>query len=248
MTTPTLRMPLPVGPFLLQPMLWFSGLFLLVDLSGFDLWLANTWFALEGQQWLLKDSFVASTLIHKGGRLLTQLGMLSLVIWFLIRCWQNKSLPTQDFSRVHNRYLGLLILSMLLSIGTVSVLKRFLPMDCPWDLSLFGGNMPLLSLWQARPAELPLTQCFPAGHAGSGYAWLALYFYLMAVRPCYQRLGLALGIGLGLVFGLAQQLRGAHFLSHDIASAAICYLIPALLFGKYCRFHTYQSLQIHTVL
>ena len=31
------------------------------------------------------------------------------------------------------------------------------------------------------------------------------------------------GLVIGISFGLAQQLRGAHFLSHDVWSAAICW-------------------------
>ena len=35
----------------------------------------------------------------------------------------------------------------------------------------------------------------------------------------------AVGLAAGAVFGLAQQLRGAHFLSHDIASLAVCWAV-----------------------
>jgi membrane-associated PAP2 superfamily phosphatase len=31
--------------------------------------------------------------------------------------------------------------------------------------------------------------------------------------------------GTGMVFGLSQQLRGAHFLSHDLWTAALCWLV-----------------------
>jgi hypothetical protein len=36
-------------------------------------------------------------------------------------------------------------------------------------------------------------------------------------------------LGLGLLFGTTQQLRGAHFLSHDIWTFALCWSINALL-------------------
>jgi len=36
-------------------------------------------------------------------------------------------------------------------------------------------------------------------------------------------LALPFGLLAGTVFGLAQQLRGAHFISHDVASLAVCW-------------------------
>jgi membrane-associated PAP2 superfamily phosphatase len=49
----------------------------------------------------------------------------------------------------------------------------------------------------------------------------------------WRLLGLAVGGGLGLLFGISQQLRGAHFLSHDVWTAGICWataLLTYLLF------------------
>ena len=36
---------------------------------------------------------------------------------------------------------------------------------------------------------------------------------------------LAIGLAAGLVFGISQQFRGAHFLSHDIWSLALCWYL-----------------------
>ena len=43
--------------------------------------------------------------------------------------------------------------------------------------------------------------------------------------------GLACGIFAGLVFGLAQQARGAHLLSHDVWSAMLAWLIPLSVYA-----------------
>ncbi len=34
-----------------------------------------------------------------------------------------------------------------------------------------------------------------------------------------------IGLVAGLIFGISQQLRGAHFLSHDLWSLTICWLV-----------------------
>jgi len=50
-----------------------------------------------------------------------------------------------------------------------------------------------------------------------------LYFFFLNAGPHLRWRGLAIGIAAGVVFGIAQQLRGAHFLSHDLWTAAICW-------------------------
>jgi len=103
-------------------------------------------------------------------------------------------------------------------------------MDCPWDLLRYGGHQPYIGLFSHRPADMPMTACFPAGHASAGYAWLSLYFFALLWRPAWRWTGLALGLGSGLLFGISQQLRGAHFLSHDLATALLCWLLSLGLY------------------
>jgi membrane-associated PAP2 superfamily phosphatase len=49
----------------------------------------------------------------------------------------------------------------------------------------------------------------------------------------WRRWGLFAGIALGLIFGLGQQLRGAHFFSHDVWTAAICWFIALGVYGVF---------------
>ena len=79
-----------------------------------------------------------------------------------------------------------------------------------------------------------LPQCqrppaFPPGHASAGYTWIASYFFFAAIRPQWRWAGLALGLGLGLTFGITQQFRGAHFLSHDLWTVMICWTVSFVL-------------------
>ena len=66
---------------------------------------------------------------------------------------------------------------------------------------------------------------------------MALYFVFRdrAPRLAYCRLGA--GVLFGLVFGLAQQSRGAHFISHDLCSALLAWFVPLTLyaFGFRCQ-------------
>lgn len=57
----------------------------------------------------------------------------------------------------------------------------------------------------------------------SGLWYLALYLFCLKVRPKWRWYGLVSGILMGLLFGVTQQARGAHFISHDLWTAAICW-------------------------
>src|SRR5207342_1086221 len=108
-----------------------------------------------------------------------------------------------------------------LSTGIVGALKATTNVDCPWDLAEFGGDRPYVSLFADRPDSLPRARCFPGAHASSGFAFLFGYFLLRDGARRRARWALAAAILLGVAFSVGQEARGAHFISHDLTSAAI---------------------------
>ncbi len=181
-----------------------------------DQWLADRLYAWEGHDWALRHAFLAEAVIHELGR------RISSVAWYGVALAWLLSLGMARMQHWRRPLLFLLIATSM-STGVVSALKHATGMDCPWDLARYGGARPFVSLFSARSSLLPHAACFPAGHASAGYAWVALYFFFAATRPRLRWLGLAIGLGAGLLFGITQQLRGAHFLSHDVAAFAICW-------------------------
>lgn len=184
--------------------------------GGDDQWIADRIFALEGGHRALRDAWLTDLVIHTWGKRLTALAWLLALAGFAAT-W------TRHLDRTWRRPLGCLVLSVPLGMLLVSAAKQASGMDCQWDLVRYGGDHPFIGLLAARPAALGHAACFPAGHASAGYAWVALYFCLRSVRPTWRFAGLAAGLLLGATFGLAQQLRGAHFLSHDLWSLALCW-------------------------
>lgn len=189
-----------------------------------DFRIADAIYHLQGSRWALQDHRLLQQVLHLGGRTLSQT-MGGVVLIALLA----SLLPTS--LRRWRRPLLFLFLAVAGSTLAVSILKSLVPMECPWDLTRYGGDLPFVGLLERRPADMPDTVCFPAGHASAGYAWLALYFFLAAVRPRWRWLGLATGLGMGLVFGFAQQMRGAHFLSHDLWAMMICLTVSIGLAG-----------------
>ncbi|WP_157062659.1 phosphatase PAP2 family protein [Pseudoxanthomonas dokdonensis] len=190
---------------------------------GGDMWIADHVYAWEGHAWRLRFHPLTQELIHQQGKHLSTLGwgmaLLAYLAGFRI-----------DALRPWRRPLLLVLLSVLLSTGLVALLKQLTGMDCPWDLSRYGGSRPFIALLQLRPAGLPAASCFPAGHASAGYAWVCLYFLALVVSPRWRWWGLACGLLLGALFGISQQLRGAHFMSHDISTLALCWFTSLLVY------------------
>ncbi|MET0328060.1 MAG: phosphatase PAP2 family protein [Luteimonas sp.] len=177
---------------------------------GGDVWLADRLYRWEGGHWALRDAWWTSRLLHDGGRFLTVLAW-AVGAGVMALDARRRVLPVHW--RAALRYL---VAAIALCAVLVAALKRASGIDCPWDLLRYGGER----IWS--PPLRGAGTCFPAGHAGAGYAWIALYFALARAAPRWRWRGLWGGLALGGVFGVIQQLRGAHFLSHDVAALLLC--------------------------
>lgn len=205
------------------PLLAYLVLMLLLVPLRADLHLADAIYGWEGHGWTLHDNFITQPLIHVLGK------RLSTFAWYGVAITLIASFSLPRFRRWRLPLLYLLMATAL-STFVVGSLKLWTNMDCPWDLVRYGGRLPYFDLFTHRAAGLAPGRCFPAGHASAGYAWVALYFFFLATRPALRWWGLAAGMTVGLVFGIAQQLRGAHFLSHDVTTLAICWTVGLVLY------------------
>jgi membrane-associated PAP2 superfamily phosphatase len=184
--------------------------------------------------WRGAHSWIANDLLHTGGAwLIRGIVAISLLVWLgtfagIAQNWR--------------RAAGFFALSAVLTVGMTGWLKTVTNVDCPWDLTPFGGQYPYVSLFADRPDDLRYGRCFPAAHAGSGYVLLALYFAFRERSRRLARASLAIGMIVGLVFGLAQQSRGAHFLSHDVWSAMIAWTVSLTVYAWVFRARLWDPL------
>lgn len=194
---------------------------LIIDRLQLDMRLAQWLYHLEGDQWALKEHWLFSEVLHLQGRqasvILLLFALVLLITSFILS-------PLKPYRRV----LTYLVIAPSITSGLVLLGKRTTGISCPWSLQPFGGDVPYTPLFQQLFSGSE-DACFPAGHASAGYAWFALYFAAALVLPRWRFVALAFALGTGLIFGAAQELRGAHFLSHDIWSLAICWSSSALL-------------------
>ncbi|MBN8279852.1 MAG: phosphatase PAP2 family protein [Gammaproteobacteria bacterium] len=201
--------------------LWPGVLFLLMATAsattGLDQAMAHAW-AVDplthrfigsgaGEWW-------AKGLIHSWGGALVRIVGVGVVLGWLA----SFRVPSL---RRWRRPAGFLVASVALGLALVGVLKQVTNIDCPRSLAEFGGDRPYVHLFADRPDSLPRAQCFPGGHSSSGFAFFAGYFLMLGRSRALARRALGLALLIGGVFAFGQEARGAHFLSHDLWSAAL---------------------------
>jgi len=218
------------APFLRRHVWWplaayVAAMFLLAGLH-LDLVVARVFHDSAGGGWVARDAFWANGIVHAGGGYAVRaIGLGALLAWAL--GWWIAPLAR------YRRTLLYFVLALALTNGLVGLLKQLTNVDCPWDLAPFGGRFPYVPLLADRPDELRHAACFPGAHSASGFALVALYFVLRDCAPRRAWLGLAIGLCTGAVFAFAQEARGAHFLSHDLTSAAIAWYVSLVLYALF---------------
>jgi membrane-associated PAP2 superfamily phosphatase len=114
--------------------------------------------------------------------------------------------------------------------GLTALLKKASSSHCPWDLQGFGGNEPYYRLLDHVPAWVEAGKCLPGGHASSALWLIGLAVFWLPHRPRVALMMAGLLALPGLALGWMQQMRGAHFLTHNLWSLWIaCIVMMAVL-------------------
>jgi len=212
--------------------LGLMALLLLLDPSGLDFALAQLFYQ-PGQGFIGRYSFWLEDILHDRAKQAVILIGLLAIGGFLLSL-----LPTP--LRAWRRQLGYLVLALGLSTSIVNPLKTLTGVHCPWSLSEFGGSetfSPLLG--ERAPTDKP-GRCWPGGHASAGFSLLALFFVLRDRRPRAARVALAVALGLGTLFSLGRMMQGAHFLSHNLWTLLLDWLICVLAY-RWLLYRAHQA-------
>ncbi len=186
------------------------------EYSGLDVALSRPFFDPATNTWPLKSNFITAGVLHNGAKDVVVYVMLGVLLLLVLSFFVKRLRPFRKGS-------AYMLFGSLLGPAVVGVLKSTTRIYTPWDLAMFGGDKPHVRIFDAAPAGLPVGNAFPGGHSSGGFAFLSLYFLLSVYCPRYRYYGLAFGLLLGSVFAATQEVRGAHFLSHDLFSMVICW-------------------------
>jgi len=188
------------------------------DFSGADLPVTR-WFA-GAHGFAARDSVWASTLLHNGGRWLAWT-MAAALLAVALRTPRRVQGGPNRAQRV--AWLGVMLVCAL----AVPSIKHYSLTSCPWDLAEFGGAARYLSHWTFGQADGGGGHCFPSGHAVAAFAFLGMYFQWRDHDSARARTWLLAVLGAGLLLGIGQLARGAHYPSHTFWTAWICWAICA---------------------
>ncbi|MCX6846424.1 MAG: phosphatase PAP2 family protein [Verrucomicrobia bacterium] len=116
--------------------------------------------------------------------------------------------------------------TLALAPTSVATLKATTNVFTPSEIRRYGGPVPYVKVCEAYPAnDHPARRGrgFPAGHASGGFALMALAALASTRRA--RIFCIAGGLAIGSMLGAYQMLKGAHYLSHTIITALICWII-----------------------
>lgn len=197
----------------------FLGLLLAWDASGADLHIVRWFGTTQGFAW--RNHWLLAGVFHEGGRWLSAL-VIGVVIVNVARPWafaRDMPLLTR----------GWWCAATAICLVLIPTLKHASATSCPWDLAEFGGSAHYVSHWALHLRDGGPGGCFPSGHASAAFSFFSGWFALRASAPKAARRWLA-GVWIfGIAFGIAQLLRGAHYPSHSMWTAWLCWTTSAAL-------------------
>jgi len=213
----------PAGNFTRTHLLFHSlaGLLLLLawDHSSLDLVLAR-WFG-SSTGFALENHWFWRGVLHDGLRPLPWLLELGLLLAI--------ALPVGALTQLSTLRRTQLALTTLVALLVVSSIKLHSRTSCPSSLQEFGGLASYVSHWAWGVRDGGDGGCFPAGHASAGFAFLGGFFAFRQRLPATAARWLLGAMLAGLLLGVAQQLRGAHYMSHTFWTAWLCWATAASL-------------------
>jgi len=197
--------------------------------TNLDVWLIQPFYDAHALVFPLKNDSFLENVMHKGLKnLMIVVSLMMLALWvFGLKIWSflSKNQNASHWSNAYHHQFLWVFVAMVVSTSAISVLKRLSIHSCPWDLLAYGGTEPWIPLFGNLPLGAELGHCFPGGHASGGFALIAFYFGFRDSLANLAKAGLILAVIFGFAMGWGQMMRGAHFMSHNLWTAWIVWML-----------------------
>lgn len=225
-----------VGPSRARFLAWHLGfplglaalLLALFEFTPLDTAIEDRFYDPAAREFPWRHTFLFEDLIHDAGKLVVIVFGIGVLV-ALVASFLKERLA--DWRRP----LAYVLLTLALGPTVTSGWKDLSPKHCPWDLAMYGGHAPHTTLLEPVPEGVKRGRCFPCGQASSGFSLMALYFALRHRNRRFARRGLWLGLGYGSLLGFGRMVQGAHFLSHVLTTALVCWLVAFVLYELVLR-------------
>lgn len=201
-------------------------------------------------QWLIqKGTQPYAFIFYDGPKALLILSAIYLITVLIIKYSQRSN----NTSIINNskfivpfsiREVSYLLIILIVVPSTIALLKGVTHVSCPNHLTLFGGDLPYLNIWQNMLAKTD-AKCFPAAHASAGFSLYGLAFLPTLHRYRYRIF--AIVTLLGWTMGLYKMLFGDHFFSHTLVSMLLSLTISSALTSLFFRRAAHSKEHNHTL-
>lgn len=191
--------------------------------TDIDTRITDALYAAGGGHWPVPHSGWPRRLTYDGAK-----GVLAMFGLFLIAGVAYPALLRR--TGLVRREAGYLLACLCLVPLVIGLIKYHSGVGCANALLRYGGNLPdaLGHFTLGRLLSSPLSRgCWPSGHASGGFALLGLGF--LPRTAAKRRLLWCIGFAAGGTMGAYQVLRGAHFPSHVLVTAALSQLAACAL-------------------
>lgn len=159
---------------------------------------------------------------------------LSTVLWAILLIFTVRQSRQQTLRQKNNdefvRAGVFILLASAVALAVNGILKTNSVHSCPWSLTAFGGTADFFRLLDPIPANPGNGGCLPSGHAAVGFMWWPMVYACARWRPSLTALAFALVLAFGAFCGYLQIVRGAHFVSHVLMTAAVTGACSSLVF------------------
>lgn len=203
---------------------WLLGLLASLyihDFTRLDFVVQDLFYRAESQRWLVdSDAPLPRLVFYRMPKWFMIAAISGLAVWLV-------GLRVRGIMSTAGRSCWMMLLCLTVVPAIVGLMKKYSGVWCPSELVRYGGSHTFHLLFAARPAGVAVGCNFPAGHATAGFAWLGLR--LLPIEPRWRVTWGFAALTLGWVLGAYQMLKGAHFLSHTLATMCIAGAVTLLI-------------------
>jgi membrane-associated PAP2 superfamily phosphatase len=208
----------------------FVLLLSIVEAANLDRRMASLFYDPALRIFPLRDSWLLQSVEHVAAkRAVILLGLSVFALWIAMH-W------SPAFSSLR-RVVLFIFAGMFLSALSVATLRNASTPHCPYDLQQYGGTFSERVVADASgQLEMKPGKCWPSGHASAAFCLFSWYFAARALgRPRLAACLLGAIVAFGAILSMGRMAQGAHFLSHCIWTAIVCWFITVALYEGMLR-------------
>ena len=217
-----------INRMLAVSIVWLVTVFVFFETTDADLWVQDHFYDFGTHSWAIDaKSALPRALCYTGPKILIWCIGLALAGMLVVPTHSTIRKMMPDWRR---KDILVAVATLAIAPASIATLKAVTNVHTPSEIRRYGGFAPYVKVCESYPSEdrpARRGRGFPAGHASGGFALMAL-----AGLARSRRTGMACligGLATGSILGAYQMLKGAHYLSHTVISALLCWIIFLML-------------------